>query len=452
MTSQPPTPITGTGQRLYEEAKKIFPGGTQLLSKRPEMMAPQQWPSYYAKAQGCEVTDLDGKTYIDMFNCGIGATFLGYADPDVTAAVIDAVRNGSMTMLNPPAEVELARLMLEIHPWAQRVRLGRLGGESMTMAVRIARARTRRDKVAFCGYHGWHDWYLSANLPRDGADGIDDRLGGYHLLPGLEPRGIPRGLAGTSMAFNYNKIDELKAIVDREGDDLAAIVMEPLRTFEPEPGFLEGVRELADHCGARLIFDEITIGWKLCLGGAHMKYGIEPDLAVFSKSTGNGHPISVVIGTADTMDAAQETFVSSALWTEAVGPAAAVAVIRKMKRIDVPGHVARVADRARRGLTRIAAAHGVPMQPCGLLPITTVRFDHAEAAALGTLWTVRMLDHGFLAGNCLSLMLAHEDHHVDAFLKAADQVCAILAEAIEHGDIAARIGGPVKHSGFRRLA
>jgi glutamate-1-semialdehyde 2,1-aminomutase len=453
MTQAPQTKsITGAGQRLYEEAKAMIPGGTQLFGKRQEMAAPQQWPTYYAKAQGCQITDLDGKTYIDMCPCGIGATVLGYADPDVTAAVIEAVQNGVMTNLNPPQEVELAKLMLEIHPWAKMVRIGRLGGETMAMAVRIARARTRRDKIAFCGYHGWHDWYLAANLPHDGTDGIDDRLGQGHLLPGLEPRGVPKALAGTSLPFTYNRIDELKRIVDREGTDLAAIVMEPTRTYAPEPGFLEGVRELADGCGAKLIFDEISVGWKLCLGGAHMKFGITPDIAVFSKSTGNGHPISVAIGTADTMQATQDTFISSALWSEAVGPAAAVAAITKMKRIDVPAHIDRIGRRTREGLDKIATAHHLPLRISGHPAMTAWTFDHPQSAALQTLWTVRMLERGFLALGGFFPMLTHQDEHVDAFIEATDPVYAELAEAIEKNDVESRIGGPVKHSGFQRLA
>src|SRR5262249_12732079 len=188
---------TKRGQELYARARKLIPGGTQLLSKRPEMFLPQQWPSYYVDGKGAEVTDLDGNTFLDMSYCGIGATVLGFADPDVDAAVKRAIDRGAMTTLNCPEEVELAETLTSLHPWAQMARFSRAGGEAMTIAVRIARSATRRDKIAFCGYHGWHDWYLSANLSDDAAlDG--------HLLPGLHPAGVPRNLRGLMHPFHYN--------------------------------------------------------------------------------------------------------------------------------------------------------------------------------------------------------------------------------------------------------
>ena len=435
---------------MYDRAKAIFPGGTQLFGKRQEMTAPQQWPPYFSEARGCQTVDLDGNHYIDMSMAGIGATLLGYADPDVTEAVTERIRNGCMCSLNPPDEVELAELLLEFHPWASMVRLGRLGGETMMIAVRIARARTGRDKIAFCGYHGWHDWYLAANLPV-GTETEADRLGGGHLMPGLGPAGVASGLAGTAMPFTYNRIDELKAIVDSHGSDLAAIVMEPTRNFDPDPGFLESIRELATNCGARLIMDEITIGWRLGLGGAHLRYGIEPDIAVFAKTTGNGHPIAAVVGNADTMQAAQNTFISSALWTEAVGPAAGVATIKKFKRHDVPGHVHRIGLRARTGLQQIAEVHGVPLGCSGHPALTFFAFDHPQSAAIQTLWTVRMLKKGFLVAGGFYPTFAHQDEHVDRFLEACDPVFAELAANIKQGDVEQCIGGPVKHTGFRRL-
>ena len=225
-----------TGQVLYRKAKTRIPGGTQLLSKRPEMFLPENWPAYYSRAKGSQVWDLDGNAYYDMSYNGIAACILGAADPDVEEAVIAAVRAGSMSTLNPPEEVELADLLCELHPWAEMVRYARCGGEAMAVAVRIARAHTGRDRVAFCGYHGWHDWYLAANLAEDHAlDG--------HLIPGLAPAGVPRGLMGTALPFRYNHIEELAAIVAKHGNEIGAVVMEPIRNFEPVPGFLEQVRQ-----------------------------------------------------------------------------------------------------------------------------------------------------------------------------------------------------------------
>lgn len=436
----------------YLRAKQLIPGGTQLLSKRPEMFAPDRWPAYYTEARGCEVIDLDGRPFCDMTTSGIGSCLLGYADPDVSSAVVRRVQLGSMSSLNAYEEVELAELLLSLHPWAQQVRYCRTGGESMAVATRIARARTRRDRIAFCGYHGWSDWYLAANLPDPTARNSPtaDPLHG-HLLPGLAPAGVPAALGGTALPFTYNRLDELHRIVQEHGSQLAAIVMEPLRTSQPEPGFLEGVREICNQCGAILVFDEISSGWRFALGGAHLRYGIQPDMAVFAKAISNGHPMGAVLGRDSVMEAAQESFISSTYWTEAVGPTAALATIRKMQQVDVPAHVERIGQLFRNGLQEIGRQHRVPVQISGLGALLHIAFDHPESAALGTLQTVRMLDRGFLSGSSFYPSLAHTDRHVEAFLKALDIVYQEIAVALQQGDLRQRIGGPIRHSGFTRL-
>src|SRR5581483_11811396 len=219
------------------------------------------------------------------------------------------------------------------------------GGEAMAVAVRIARAFTGRDRVAVCGYHGWHDWYLAANLNREGGQQGSAHQLDAHLLPGLQPAGVPRGLEGTVFTFRYNQLDELDQALGQYGEDLAAIVMEPTRNVDPAPGFLEGVRERADRRGVPLVFDEISAGWRLCLGGAHRLYGVAPDLAVFAKAMSNGFAMGAVIGRREVMQAAQDSFISSTYWTEGIGPAAALAAVSKMKRIDVPAHLARLGTR-----------------------------------------------------------------------------------------------------------
>ncbi len=442
---------TGTfGEKLYAHAKRIIPGGTQLLSKRPEMHAPERWPPYFAEARGIEVVDTDGRAFLDFSLMGVGSCLLGYADPDVNAAVARRVTLGSMAMLNPADEVELADALLELHPWAGGVRYARSGGEALTIAVRIARASTGRDAIAFCGYHGWHDWYIASNIATAGANDAD-RLAG-HLLPGLEPAGVPTSLAGSATPFSYNRLDELETIVTRRRDELAAIVMEPTRNEPPEPGFLEGVRALADEIGALLIVDEVSAGWRLHLGGAHLRYGLSPDMAVFSKALGNGYPIAAIVGTARAMAAAERTFISSTLWTEGIGPAAALATIAKLRRFDVPAHVDAVGVRYREGIDRLAERFGVPIRVCGHPALTTIAFEHERSAALQTLLTVRMLDRGYLSGAGFYPSLAHEPRHVDAYLAAADSVFEELGDAIRADDVERRLDSPPKHTGFRRLA
>ena len=434
-------------QALYTRAKRLIPGGTQLLSKRPEMFAPGRWPAYYRSARGCEIVDDDGRQLIDMSSMGIGSCLLGYADPDVTRAVVSRIEAGSMSSLSVADEVELAELLTTLHPWADMARYARSGGEAMTVAVRIARAHTRRDVVAFCGYHGWHDWYLAANL----STGDDtDHLQG-HLLPGLAPLGVPQGLAGTALPFTYNRPDELEAIFAANEDRISAVVMEPMRRDDPATGFLERVRELCDRHGTVMAFDEITAGWRFELGGAHLSYGVAPDIAVFAKSLGNGHPMAAVIGRGEVMQAAEETFISSTYWTEGVGPAAALATIRKMQSVDVPAHVYRIGQRLREGMTELGQRHSLPLEVGGRNALLHFSFDHADNLALQTLFTIEMLDRGILAGAGFYGTYAHRDEHVDGYLSAAAEVFPVLAAAIDAGDVVERVDGKVRHTGFRRL-
>lgn len=434
----------GTGQDLYAKARTLIPGGTQLLSKRPEMFLPDLWPAYYARAKGADVWDLDGNKYTDVSNSGISACVLGFADPDVEAAVIGAVQAGVMTTLNCPEEVELAELLIELHPWAEMVRYARSGGEIMAVAARIARAATGRDKIAFCGYHGWHDWYLAANLSEDTAlDG--------HLLPGLAPAGVPRGLTGTMLPFRYNQIEDLRAIVAEHGRELAAIVMEPSRSTGPAPGFLEEVRRLADESGAVLIFDEITSGFRLNCGGIHMTYGVEPDLAALAKAMSNGYAMSALIGRRAVMEAAQTTFISSTFWTEKIGPTAALAAMRKYRRESVHKHQIAVGTAVREGWTRAAERAGLPIKINGLLPLLNFSIENPQAAALSTLLTQEMLGRGYLAAPRFNATFAHKPDIVERYLRDIGEVFQLLAEAIRRGDVDQRLRGPVKHSDFRRL-
>ncbi|HIO02809.1 MAG: aminotransferase class III [Verrucomicrobia bacterium] len=439
--------MISASQSLYERAKRLIPGGTQLLSKRPEIFAPGCWPAYYREAQGCEVIDLDGNRLLDMSIMGIGTCLLGYNDPDVSSAVISRIQSGSMSSLNNPEEVELAEALLEIHPWAEQVRYARTGGEAMAIAVRIARAHGKRNIVAICGYHGWHDWYLAANLSSTDSGGrLQD-----HLLPGLEPLGVPDGLIKTALPFRYNHLDELEAIVRQHPDQLAAVVMEPTRHDEPVPGFLEGVRKLCNQAEAVLVVDEITAGWRLHHGGAHLKYGLQPDIAVFGKALGNGHPIAAVIGKREVMEAAQSSFISSSYWTEGVGPAAALATLTKLKSVDVPGHLKTISGSLRGGLGDLAKRLGLNLRFSGHPAITVLSFEDPQASALQTLFTVRMLAHGILTGSGFYGSWAHREEHVDRFLEASGKVLPEIAQAVENGDVLERIPGGVKHSGFSRL-
>jgi glutamate-1-semialdehyde 2,1-aminomutase len=433
-----------TGQELYQHARRRIPGGTQLLSKRPEMLLPEQWPSYYSRAAGSAIWDLDGKRYVDMSYSGIGSCILGYADPDVDAAVRAAIDAGSMSTLNCAEEVELADLLCELHPWAAMVRYARCGGEAMAVAVRIARAHTRRVKVAVCGYHGWHDWYLAANL------GSESALG-HHLLPGLEPNGVPPQLAGTTFTFHYNRIDELQAIVREHGRDLAAIVMEPIRNQPPQAGFLEEVRQIADRTSCVLVFDEVTSAWRLNSGGSHLLYGVAPDVAVFAKAISNGYPMAAIIGSETVMQAAQETFISSTYWTERIGPTAALATIKKHRALEVPLHLERIGKKVQACWQQAAEHTGLAISVSGLPQLAHFSIQSEQAQAVRTLFTQQMLERGFLATNAYYANYAHSDQEVEQYATAVRETFAELADAIKLGAVEQRLQGPVAHVGFSRL-
>jgi glutamate-1-semialdehyde 2,1-aminomutase len=434
----------GKGQELYSRAKCIIPGGTQLLSKRPEMHLPDQWPSYYSRAKGVDVWDLDGNHLVDMSYNGIGSCILGVGDPDVDAAVLAAISKGTMSTLNCPEEVELAELLCEIHPWAEMVRYARGGGEALSIAVRIVRAYTGKDRIAFSGYHGWHDWYLAANLAEESAlDG--------HLLPGLDPAGVPRGLQGTALPFRYNHLEELEDIVKKCGQDLAAIVIEPIRRNDPAPGYLEGVRRLSDQTGAILIVDEVSSGFRLNTGGAHLLYGLEPDMAVFAKAMSNGYPMAAIIGKSHVMQAAQSTFISSTYWTERIGPAAALATIRKHQREKVHQHLIDAGNSVQEGWKKAADRTGLVVDIGGIPPVSHLNFQCEESQALHTLFTQLMLEKGFLAAKVFYATFAHQEKHIESYLSAVQGVFSSLAEALNRGNVMDLLKGPVAHTGFYRL-
>ncbi|MBQ2890060.1 MAG: aminotransferase class III-fold pyridoxal phosphate-dependent enzyme [Clostridia bacterium] len=433
-------------QELYAHAREIIPGGVQLLSKRPEQFAPGQWPSYFTKAKGCEVWDYDGKHYYDMTTNGIGACLLGYADPDVNKAVINRIKNGAMSTLNPPEEVELADKLCEIHPWASSVRFARTGGESCAVAVRIARATTKRDMIAICGYHGWSDWYLASNLNSDGS--LDDLL-----LPGLKPAGVPQALRNSAVTFHYDNKEEFDEIIKNYGDRLACVIMEPVRNYLPEDNFLEYVRDGIHKAGGLLIFDEITIGWRLTLGGSHKLIGVNPDIAVFAKALGNGHPIGAIIGTKEAMDGAEDSFISSTYWTESVGPVAALATIKKCEETRIWEHTEKMGKRLIDAWNTLAKKHDIPAEAGGMPCLAHITYTKYPLE-LKTLYTVLMLKEGFLGNNGFYPTLAHTDKIMAKYEKAIDRVFAKMSEVLKKDDYNAlleAIGGPVCQSGFARL-
>jgi len=430
------------GIDLWNKAKKLIPGGTQLLSKRSEMFLPNQWPSYYKKAKGVEIWDLDSHKLVDMSYMGIGACILGYADDDVDVAVREIIENGSMATLNSPEEVELAEILIKLHSWAHSVRFARTGGEVASIAIRIARAHSGREKVAFCGYHGWHDWYLASNLSSNtNLDG--------HLLEGLDPYGVPRSLINTAYPFQYNNIDQLEEII--KNNDIGVIIIESMRHQKPENNFLKNVRKYADEINAVLIFDEISIGWRLNIGGAHLKFGVKPDLAIFAKAMSNGYPMAAVIGIEDVMDAAQKSFISSTYWTERIGPTAAIATINKFQKFNIPSHLDRIGQLISDGWRKLAEKHNLKISILPPNALITFSFNYENSLELKTLFTQEMLKRGFLAATSVYVSYAHTEENVKEYLFHVNEVFELLKNAISNNTIKNLLQGPICHSGFQRL-
>lgn len=434
----------GRSQDLYLKAKKLIPGGTQLLSKRPEMFLPDLWPAYYSKAKGCYVWDIDGNEYIDMSYMGIGSCILGYADPDVDGCVKEAIEKGNMSTLNSPEEVELAEVLTTIHPWADSVRYQRTGGEAMAVAVRIARAYSKKNYILFCGYHGWHDWYLAANIS-------DDKSLDGHLLSGLSPKGVPRALIGHAMPFKFNDLDSFGDSLDKYGNKIGTVVLEIVRDTYPTQEFIDLINQAREKLGFVLIIDEITSGWRLNTGGAHLGFNIIPDIAVFAKGMSNGFPMAAVVGKSNVMDSAQETFISSTYWTDRVGPTAAIASIRKMRQYDVQDHLLKKGESIQEGWRNIAKKCGLDISVSGIFPLSHFAFQYKEPLVLKTLFTQYMLKKGFLASTAFYASYAHKDNHVDKYLKAVRETFEALSGLIERGNLVDYLDGPVCHSGFKRL-
>ena len=431
-----------TGSELWGKAKHLIPGGSMLLSKRSEMYLPEGWPAYFDRTEGCAVWDLDGNKFLDLGFMGVGTNILGYSHPKVDEAVRKVIDKGNLSTLNAPEEVYLAEALIELHPWADMARFARSGGEACAIAVRIGRAASGKDKVAFCGYHGWHDWYLAANL------GDDDSLDG-HLIPGLEPNGVPRALKGTSLPFQYNDLEGLTKLVD-DNQDVGVIYMEPQRSTPPEPGFLEGVRQLATDRNIVLIFDECTSGFRRSLGGLHLHFGVEPDIATLGKTLGNGYAITAVIGREEVMQAAQSTFISSTFWTERIGPTAALAAIEVMREENAPERVHGIGRSIQERWQQVANANNMTITTGGLPALANFAIEGLNPLAVKTFMTARMLERGYLAGVNVYASLAHTPEILDNYFSEIEPLFAELAQMTNDELIAQLPNGPAQ-SGFSRL-
>ena len=434
---------SGKGQELWKRAKKIIPGGNMLLSKRSELFLPEFWPSYFSKAKDCYIWDLDNRKLVDLSIMGIGTNILGYGNSEVDRVVRKTVNKGNLSTLNCPEEVYLAEKLISLHKWSSKVRFARSGGEANSIAIRIARAATGKEKVAICGYHGWHDWYLATNLK-------DETQLEEHLLPGLEPNGVPKSLKGSVIPFSFNNLSEIEEIVEKH--NLAAIKMEVQRNEAPKPGFLEKIRELCDRNNIVLIFDECTSGFRETLGGIHKKFGVDPDMAMFGKALGNGYAITAVIGSDCVMDAVQKTFISSTFWTERIGPTAALKTLEIMEKTKSYKYITDLGKKIKSNWAKISFENKVQIKQNGIPALANYTFLSDKNLKYKTFITQEMLKEGFLVGNSIYVSIKHNEKILDPYFDKLNSLFSIISKC-EKGELNINelLMGEVCHSTFKRL-
>jgi len=432
-------------KKLQDYANNIIPGLSGLLGKRPEMFLPGgKWPTYYSKAKGINIWDLNGKKYLDFSMVGVGCSVLGYADNDINKVAKKVINEGNITTLNPPEEIELAEKLIEIHPWAEQVKFARTGGEMMSVAVRLARAATGRDKVLFCGYHGWHDWYLSANLTSK------NKLN-EHLLPGLDPLGVPKALKETMLPFRFNNEDDLKKIIEPNAKDCAAIVLEPARNTLASNKFLKKIRQIATKNNCVLIFDEITSAWRNDTCGIHKELGINPDLAAFGKTMANGIPMTALIGKKSIMEFSIKTFISSSGWTERLGPACSLEFIKKHKKLNVGKTLKEKGKRIRKIWEKAANDANLRLSTQGILPLSAFKIENENWPLIITFFTQEMLKKGILAGDRFYSNYCHDEKYLKVYENACNEIFSKISKHLLRDDLEKKLEGPIKQMGFSRL-
>jgi len=431
------------GQKLWRKANTIILGGNSLLSKNPNLFLPNKWPTYFSKSKGCKVWDLSNKSYTDMSLMGVGTNILGYSNNEVDNAVKKVVRTGNLTTLNCPEEVYLAEKLLNIHSWADKVKFARTGGEANAIAIRIARSASGKEKVAFCGYHGWHDWYLAANLKKKTS--LDS-----HLMAGLDPLGVPSELINTSFGFEYNNFNQLKKLIDKE--NIGVIKMEVSRSTEPNIKFLRKVRDIATKKNIVLIFDECSSGFRQCFGGLHKLININPDMAIFGKALGNGYAITAILGKKSVMDSAKKSFISSTFWSERIGPAAALKTLEIMEKEKSWERITNLGRKLILIWKKLSIKHNLGINISGIPSLAKFSFKSKNSEAYKTFITQEMLKHKFLASNGVYLSISHNEKIFQKYFDHLDEIFYKISEC-EKGNlnILDILKHPVSHKLFKRL-
>lgn len=414
-------------REMLERAKKRIPLASQTFSKS-HIQYPEMSPHFLVRGQGSHVWDVDGNEYVDFVN-GLLPVILGYCDPDVNAAVVDQIQRGVSFSLATPLEMELAELLADIIPCAEMVRFGKNGSDATAGAIRVARAYTGRDRVAACGYHGWLDWYIGSTARH---------------------KGVPESVRSLTHTFKYNDLPSLAALFDAHPGEFAAVIMEPMNTDDPKPGFLESVRDLAHKHGTLFIFDEIITGFRFSLGGAQELFGVVPDLAAFGKSMANGFPISVVAGRKEFMREMEDVFFSFTFGGEALSLAASLATLRKIREKRVIERLWATGERVIYETGRLIRAHGLEKvfqiqgkPPWSLLVVQ----DHPGGSSwlIKSLFKQEMLLRGILISTSHNISYSHSEADLKSLFSAYDEVFCLIARCLAEGNIREKlVGKPIE--------
>ena len=432
------------GQKLWTKAQKIIPGGNMLLSKNPSRFLPDLWPTYFQSAKGCKVKDLDNNVYIDFSTMGVGTNILGYGHPKVDFAVKQTVKKGNISTLNCPEEVLLAEQLIRLHPWFEMVRFARTGGEANSIAVRIARAAAGRDNVAICGYHGWHDWYLSTNLNSPKKKNLDS-----HLIKGLDIDGVPKKLKNTVFPFNYGDFDSLQKLVKNK--NIGVIKMEVCRNTKPNISFLKKIRNLANKNKIVLIFDECTTGFREAFGGLHKTINIIPDMTILGKALGNGYAITAVLGKREVMECASNSFISSTFWTERIGPTAALKTLEVMNACKSWKIITKIGSKIKKRWSEIFDFYNLDVSIRGIPGLSNFIFNSTNHQNYKTLITQEMIKKNFLASNAVYPCINHSDSILEKYFDNLEKAVKIIRICENGADIRRYLKTDISKKDFKRF-
>ena len=397
---------------LWDKAKKIILNGNMLLSKNPEIILPNKWPTYFSKTKRTNVWDIQNIKYSDCFML-VGSNLLGYNYKKIQNEITKVVLKGNISSLNCPEEVELSEKLINIHPWSSFTKFAKTGGEINLIALRIARSNTKKKNIAFCGYHGWHDWYLSANLTN--KKNLND-----HLFENISTVGIPENLKNTAYQFNYKDLEGLKKLIEKK--NVGVVIMEFARIKDLNITFLKNVRKLCKKYGCILIYDECTSGFREFIGGIHMKYGINPDIATFGKALGNGYPITALVAKEKLKKNAEKAFISSTNWTDRLGYVAANCTIDVMRKIRSDKIITNLHKDFCKNIKKIAKKNKLKIKIEGLIGIPVLNFIGRDNEIIKNFITQEMLKEKILASTSIYLSIFHNKIVLKKYYRNLDKI------------------------------